>query len=226
MNAKRSTRRAATQRTMEHGAPSTRTCREQSCRFFLEVLVAFSLWYATRSFPGLSVARVVPPFFDDIDEVFSTDAACASPGAALEGEGFLALGRSTSHCSTVLLKVTSKLPRKGLLLSLVFAASPTVVSTASWPLWCPRLFRLSCGTVYNTPAPAQSLKSSWPASFPGYFPVAEGGKGKSRLPSRRGEGTGHFVQFRERKYSLRFCGNVASCSCSRFLRVGLLSASA
>ena len=44
----------------------------------------------------LLVAHVVlSPFFDDIDEVFSTDAACASPeplGAALEEEGFLALG--------------------------------------------------------------------------------------------------------------------------------------
>ena len=124
-------------------ARATYTCREQSCRFFLEVLVgvilrpsyiigcargAFSLWYATRSFPGLSVARVVPPFFDDIDEVFSTDAACASPGAALEGEGFLALGRSTSHCSTVLLKVTSKLPRKGLLLSLLCLRLPPQLS--------------------------------------------------------------------------------------------------
>ena len=45
--------------------------------------------------------------------------------------------------------------------------------------------------------------------------------GKSRLPSRRGEGTGQFFQLWERKYSPRFCGNVPSCSFSRFFRVGL-----
>ena len=184
---------------------NTCTCVVHKWLFCLEVLVgvvlrpscvvgcargAFWLWYATRSFPS---------FFDDIDEVFSTDAACASPeplGAAQEGEGFLALG-------SVYIALLGGAPEGNLVVashkttsfSLVSTASPTVVSTASWPFCCPRLFRRSCGTVYTAPAPARSLKSSLPASFPGYFslvmtvsPVS----GKSRLPSRRGEGTGHF----------------------------------
>ena len=190
--AKRSTRRAATQRTVEHGArtrhmhdtqpehphvPRTRVVNSRAVSFSRSSLVSSCCWLRTGCL--LVVVR-------NSQLSRAVRGTCRASLLRRHRRGFLdgrplrvarggSGGRGFSGAWSVYIALLDGAPQGNLKVasqrttsfSLEFAACPTVVFTASWPFWCPRLFRLSCGTVYTTPAPAQSLKSSLPASFPG-----------------------------------------------------------